>query len=309
MTPECPLCCCSNNSATELLELRLLSGLYKRQFGIALPGAKERQIELRACRCCDLRFYHPAMAGDEEFYERLQGFDWYYLTEKEEYDIAAQHVAHDASVLEVGVGYGAFAKRIETKAYVGLELSESAVAMARRRGLSVYKSTIEAYATEHEGKHDVVCSFQVLEHVTNPRSFIEASLRCLKPGGRLIQSVPSESSFLSQEINNILNMPPHHLTRWTDTALRRLAELFGLALVEIRHDALSEMHVQAYASTRIRKSLNRILGREHRSLDAKFATLFARAGVRGLSFFPEMLLRFRRSKLAGHSVTAVYLKA
>jgi SAM-dependent methyltransferase len=308
MSVECPLCLSRNNRSIELLEPDLLPLLYKRRFRMDVPEGKGQRIELRVCYNCDLQFYHPMVVGEEKFYESLQRFDWYYLTEKEEYDIAARHVTDDSSLLEVGVGYGEFAKRIKTKSYVGLELSDSAVATARRRGLRVYKSSVEAYAAKHKEEYDVVCAFQVLEHMASPRSFIEASLKCLKPGGRLIQSVPSENSFMRYEVNNILNMPPHHATRWTDSALRKLGELFELTVLEIRHDTLSERHLRPYAITQIRKLLNRICGRQHRLLDPQFAKLPARVAVRGLSFLPEMYLRFKRSRPAGHSVTAVYVK-
>ena len=308
MNIECPLCRSVRSSRIELLEHHLLSRLYRTQLGIDLSEINGHQIELRVCAGCDLKFYHPPVAGEEKFYENLQRFDWYYLAEKEEYDIAAEYVREESSVLEIGGGYGAFATRIKAKSYVGLELSDSAVAVARRRGLSVHKGSVEAYCTEHEGEYDVVCSFQVLEHVANPRSFIEASVRCLKPGGTLIQSVPSENSFLGQEVNNVLNMPPHHLTRWTDSALIRLAELFGLGVLELRHDTLADHHIRPYAVSQMRNSLNKIFGLDHRSLDPKFATLFARAVVRGLSLIPELHLRVIGMRPAGHSVTAIYVK-
>jgi 2-polyprenyl-3-methyl-5-hydroxy-6-metoxy-1,4-benzoquinol methylase len=308
MTIECPLCRSMNNASVESLEPHLLSRLYKTRLGINLSEINGHQIELRACSSCDLKFYHPIVAGGESFYDSLQRFEWYYLAEKEEYDIAAQHVMEGDSVLEIGGGYGAFATRIKTKSYMGLELSDSAVAVARCRGLSVRKDSIEEYCKEHEAEYDVVCSFQVLEHVANPRSFIEASLRCLKPGGKLIQSVPSENSFLGKEINNILNMPPHHMTRWTDTALLKLAELFGLAVGELRHDTLADYHIPPYVVSQVRNSLNNFFGLEHRSLDAKFATLFARAATKGLSLFPEMYLRLKQLRPTGHSVTAIYVK-
>lgn len=308
MNIACPLCCSWDNSRIELLEFRVLSMLYKTKLGINLSETDSEQVELRACTSCDLRFYYPALAGEEEFYENLQRHDWYYLTEKEEYEIAVQHVSEKDSVLEIGVGYGAFAERIPAKSYVGLELSDSAVTIARKRGLSVYKTSVEEHAKSQSNAYDVVCSFQVLEHVTNPRSFVEASLKCLKPGGKLIYSVPSEDSFPGWEVNNILNMPPHHMTRWTDTALLRLAKLFGLAVVDIRHDTLSDDHVPSLAVAQVRNSLAKITGSERRSLDPRFATFFARAAVKGLSVFPEMYLRIKKLRPAGHSVTAIYKK-
>ena len=304
----CPLCGSLNSHSVDFLAFAFLSKLYKRFFGINLEENRLERIELRACECCDLRFYNPPLTGDESFYEQLQKFEWYYMAEKEEYDIARRHITNESSVLEIGVGYGAFANKIKARSYVGLELNDSAVRVAQQRGLAVYKSTVETHAIGHVDEYDVVCSFQVLEHVANPKQFIESSLKCLKRGGKLIQSVPSEDSFLGQEVNNILNMPPHHVSRWTDKTLNKFPELFGLEILEICHDRLSDFHVRPYCIAQIRTFLNKICRDEQRSLDPKFATLFARVAVRGLSLLPEMRFRYGRLRPMGHSVTATYRK-
>ena len=59
-------------------------------------------------------------------------------------------------------------------------------------------------------------------------------------GGLLIVAVPSEDGIARYYINNILNVPPHHISRWKDSALCKIAELFSLELVDIWHDKLSE---------------------------------------------------------------------
>jgi 2-polyprenyl-3-methyl-5-hydroxy-6-metoxy-1,4-benzoquinol methylase len=304
----CPLCGSLNSRSIDFLPFAFLSKLYKQFFGINLEEGRLETIELRACEYCDLKFYNPSLTGDERFYEQLQKFEWYYMAEKEEYDVARRHITDESSVLEIGVGYGAFAKKIKARSYVGLELNDSAVSVARQRGLPVYKSTVETHAIGHMDEYDVVCSFQVLEHVADPKQFIESSLKCLKRGGKLIQSVPSEDSFLGQEVNNILNMPPHHVSRWTDKTLNKFTELFDLEIIEICHDRLSDFHVRPYCIAQIRTFLNKICKYEQRSLDPKFATLFARVAVRGLSLLPEMRFRYGRLRPMGHSVTATYRK-
>ena len=42
--------------------------------------------------------------------------------------------------------------------------------------------------------------------------------------------MPSDDSFLALSVNN-LNMPPHHITRWSDQALRNLTKLLNVELV------------------------------------------------------------------------------
>lgn len=308
MSSGCPLCGSQDNELIEQLDPEFIATLYKTRFGIDLAETAGRRVELRVCADCDLRFYNPAWAAGERLYAKLQQFDWYYLEEKEEYGVAAPYVSENCSVLEIGAGFGAFSEKVQAKSYVGLELSDSAVAFAQQRGLFVYKSSIEEHAENLRNPYDVVCAFQVLEHVPNTRSFVEASLRCLKAGGKLIYSVPSEDSFPGKEVNNMLNMPPHHMTRWTDTALLRLGELFGLTVLEIRHDSLSDHHIRPHAVAQVRNYLTGISGSKHRSLDPRFAKFFAKVLVRSIAVIPEIYLRAKRSKLRGHSVTAIYEK-
>jgi SAM-dependent methyltransferase len=265
-------------------------------------------LELKLCAACDLRFYVPEFVGDEKFYESLQRFDWYYMSEKAEYEFAAQYITPEDRVLELGVGRGAFAAKIKAQSYVGLELSEAAANLARERGVVVHKCSIEEHAVDHPDAYDVVCSFQVLEHISDPKSFIESSLRCLKKGGKMIHSVPWEDGFIGTQTNNVLNMPPHHATRWTDKALRNLAVLFNLEVVAFGYEMLSDLHVRAYSTALIENSLNRCLRRRHRTLDSMTNWLPVKAPVRALSLFLERGLKCPALRPAGHSVTVVYRK-
>jgi SAM-dependent methyltransferase len=292
----------------ERLPFALLRRLYQKQVKVDLEDLALAAIELKKCDACDLRFYVPAISGDERFYESLQKFDWYYAVEKPEYEFAAQYISSEDRVLEVGAGRGAFSAKIKPKSYEGLELSEAAAQQARQRGIQVHKRSLEEHSVDHENGYDVVCSFQVLEHIPETRSFIELSLRCLKRGGRLICSVPWEDGFTGRQSNNVLNMPPHHATRWTDKALGHVAELFDLQVIAIGYDVLSDLHIRGYSTTLIENSFNGVLGRRHRTLDGVLSSILIKAPVRFLSLFLETGLQDRALRPAGHSVTMVYQK-
>ena len=147
MTYLCPLCKSPENRPIEELHYALLRRLYRKLLQIDLGDQRFAVIELRACGRCDLRFYTPPFIGDEGFYDSLQRFDWYYLEEKDEYDFAARHISATDRVLEVGIGHGAFAEKIPSESYEGLELSEAAVNMARQRGCKRIASSAMTKAT------------------------------------------------------------------------------------------------------------------------------------------------------------------
>ena len=160
-------------------------------------------------------FFVPAVTGDEAFYAQLQERDWDHLSDKTEYREAARYIHTGDKVLDVGAGRGAFSAHVSHAAYTGLEFSPDAVNLARQKGINVVQESIESHADLHKTSYDAVCAFQVLEHVGNIAEFIQACVKCVKPGGILIFPIPSDDSFVGAQTDNLLNMPPHHVSRFS----------------------------------------------------------------------------------------------
>jgi SAM-dependent methyltransferase len=246
----CPAC---DAQALEVVETvgfdRLIDSYRKRGIDIVPYFGTDGAIVLYRCASCDLGFFSPASAGDEGFYEQLQVHDWYYQEDKPEYLYAKDLVPEHASVLEVGCGKGAFHAYLPGSVdYTGLEFNDEAIRKARAQGLNVIKQPVEAHVDGGQ-RYDVVCSFQVLEHVERPGSFFHACVEALKPGGKVIIAVPAEDSFLAVAANSPLNMPPHHLTRWTDRALRNLARRESLTEVALWHEPVADYHQDWHTTT------------------------------------------------------------
>ncbi|MBK2357532.1 class I SAM-dependent methyltransferase [Francisella hispaniensis] len=299
---NCPLCDTENIKKLEKIDKKSLIGLYKKATSEDFSYLISQDIDFCECNNCKLRFYDPLTTGDEKFYNSLQKFEWYYLDDKEEYVYAKDYISSTDKVLEVGSGKGAFAKHIDTKDYVGLDFSRQAKNMAQQNGIVVENELIEDYAEKHPHEFDVVVSFQVLEHVSNPKQFIESKIKTLKKGGRLIIAVPSEDSFLKYAINAILNMPPHHVTRWSDATFKYIADIYNLTIETIYHEKVQDVHKSWYLTTLIANSIsaNRIIDTSFfYKFKNKFAGLIGRFLSRGLK--NEMLPN-------GHTVLVVYTK-
>lgn len=303
----CPLCRSRDLVLLERLSFEAIKALYRSRFRISRKDSVS-ELHLMNCRECDLKFYDPSPTGNGEFYEALSRNPWYYLPEKEEYELALRCFSESDSVLEIGAGSGAFAEKLRVSKYAGIDLNAVAAAQARAKGFDVRHETIEEHAAGCRDCYDVVCSFQVLEHIPEVRCFLSAAIECVKSGGLMIHSVPSEDSFMGKQANNILNLPPHHATRWSDTALRNVAQIFGLELIDIFHEALSDEHVRSYCVQRIQSVINSILGRPDRTLDPAYLSLGSRALIRAIALPWERRLRNASSRPTGHSVIAVYRK-
>jgi len=307
---ECPLCQKSNTTLLEKIQTKdLISGYYKiLKSNIAEEFHEHNEIGFYNCLSCDLRFFSPMVPGSEKFYKLFQVFDWYYMDDKSEYQYAAGFINESNDVLEIGAGKGAFAKKISAKCYTGLELSTQAKIIAAQNGIEIKNELIEEHAVNNKEKYDIVCSFQVLEHVSNLYSFINSSLACLKPDGLLIYSVPCADSYLSLVENGLLNMPPHHMTWWSYNTLSNLAHIYNLEIYSYKHDKLEDHHVKEYASTISLRAIKSILHINYNFLNLSLSNriLIKIASLMGRIY--EKGLNDKNARSNGHSITVVYKK-
>jgi SAM-dependent methyltransferase len=96
-----------------------------------------------------------------------------------------------ARVLDIGTAGGAFldaAARFGYDAH-GLEPSRYLVEKGKQRGLKIEQGIIEDH-TYPEHSFDMVCLWDVLEHVPEPREALQAVRKLLKPDGILLINYP-----------------------------------------------------------------------------------------------------------------------
>lgn len=100
----------------------------------------------------------------------------------------------DGSVLEVGCGQGAMGARLAQRLqYTGVEPDPSSAAVARERMEGVSGAEVRQEMLEEPGRadYDVVCAFEVLEHLEDDQAALELWRSYVRPGGRLVLSVPA----------------------------------------------------------------------------------------------------------------------
>jgi len=230
MSVKCPL----NNSTNIKLERSIKTALIIDKWqkdGIDVSRFFVNLDEIKLYRCLDsgYRFFYPFnLEGDNQFYQDLQKFPWYYFDWKWEYNIALKQIKPGDKVLEIGCGDGSFLKKLSEKNIKvrGLEFNEEAIKKCRERGLNVTGETIQEHAQNHKNEYDVTCSFQVMEHIADIGNALTASLGVLKRGGKLIISVPNNDSFLGKDKFNLMNLPPHHMGLWDEKSLKNLEKFF-----------------------------------------------------------------------------------
>jgi SAM-dependent methyltransferase len=248
-----------------------------------------------------LYFYSPSdVAGDSDLYSQLQSFPWYYMDEKWEFDAALrllQSLPSGSRVLEIGVGQGAFLEKAQRAGLqiCGMELNPAGAQAARDKGFKIVEKDMAALHEEDPTLWDAICAFQVLEHLPEPRIFLDQAIALLKPGGLLILSVPNAAIArqLDPERNDLLDQPPHHMSHWDEGVFRCLESFLPLKLMDVAFEPLATYHIGWFVGSwakRLRRQIGQfggklILNRATMPFLQKVLALGLRQLVRGHTLF------------------------
>ena len=135
------------------------------------------------------------------------------------------------SVLEIGVGRGALGRLLARKqaVYVGAEIDPTSFEIARphiEANGGILVRTIDDL--DPERAFDLLCAFEVLEHIEDDREQLQRWSARVRPGGSVLLSVPAHPE----------RCGPHdvlagHYRRYTRAGLRQLVHDAGLEKVVV----------------------------------------------------------------------------
>jgi SAM-dependent methyltransferase len=295
-----PLTSTKNVTLLERVPVTRLIDEWASSFSIDITNQFRDISTISKYRCDDtgLIFFAPAeVAGSDWLYEQLQRLPWYYHTDKWEHRVALGELAQCQSVLEIGCGTGEFIQRLNHggRKVTGIEFNTQAAAQAREAGLEVFDTARDDLREMYRDSFEAVCSFQVLEHVSDPAAFVQEALAFAKPGGKVVLAVPNSAGFEGLGYD-LLQYPPHHMSWWTSDCFRALERLFPIRLEKAVAEPLAAEHVSNYLTW---------TARHLRERSRNYRWLFNR---RTLAIYRQFLAAGLRRFCTGHALYAQFVR-
>ena len=218
------------------------------------PLAGFEKHHLTKCSSCGFVFCKPIPTQDElnEVYEGYGRND--YLSDL---TIQAYERVLDSfepyrktnKLIDVGCGIGYFlevAKRRGWEVY-GTEFTEEAVKICEEKGAKMELGVLNPSNYESES-FDVVCSFEVIEHINNPLEELSSFNQILRKGGLVYCTTPNFNAVERFQLGaewNVLTYP-EHLSYYTPKTLTRVFKETGFNTKKVLATGVSV--------TRIKKS-------------------------------------------------------
>lgn len=137
------------------------------------------------------------------------------------------------AILDIGCSYGWFLQVAAERGWrtAGIEATDATARDARAAGLDVRTGTLE-HAGYDTASFDVVCLWDVLEHVPAIDGFLAEIHRVLKPGGVLAINSPNIASVMARQAGADWSwlLLPHHVWHFTPGAIRDTLQSRGFTV-------------------------------------------------------------------------------
>lgn len=143
-----------------------------------------------------------------------------------------KHFSHDASLLEIGCGTGqvlnAIGSAFPLMQLCGTEIHTKGLDLARHDLPHASFLQIDAHAIPFSCEFDVVCAFDVIEHIDDDNAVLAQLYQACRPGGGIVLTVPQHDWLWSQR-----DAIARHKRRYSRRDLLEKLRLAGFEVQEV----------------------------------------------------------------------------
>lgn len=234
---SCPVC--ASSSFNEFLNTKDPDGLF------------DFSLFLLKCRDCGLVFLKEAVKQDclyqKCYYRKTAGlfnrlFDFALnIFMSDRYNLINSFERKTGSILDVGCGDASFLLYIKKKGWkvFGVDSSLAAVDSGKDKDIPIIATDLLDSKVSLKDI-DVITYWYCLEHLINPKAYMNKTYDILKNAGLLIVSVQNIDSLQFALFNSLwfhLDLP-RHLLHFTPATLKKFLSDSGFDCLNMRHDSL-----------------------------------------------------------------------
>ena len=192
-------------------------------------------------------------------FSEIEDAHWWFVVRRKIVEEAIGADIPGASiVLEVGCGTGYFLNRLSQRfpdaVVTGIEPSEAAAKIARERGCSVARGTLQTCHFDADAPADLLVALDVLEHCEDDRAALRSAASAMAPGARIVLTVPALPSLWSPH-----DQANRHYRRYSARQLAGALESAGLQIDRMTYFNLLLLPVGYVARTIQRLTRNSAL--------------------------------------------------
>jgi SAM-dependent methyltransferase len=136
-------------------------------------------------------------------------------------------------VLEIGCGNGYLLHRLKELGarVLGIEPGESGQVGAQQYGIEIVRGMFPSERLGPTDRFDVIIHYGVLEHVTDPRSFLATQSQYLSDSGVIFFAVPDCREYI--RMSDVSMFIHEHWSYFSPSPLKALVEAVGLRLLNL----------------------------------------------------------------------------
>lgn len=210
------------------------------------------KVKMYKCKKCDVIWHENIIQDIDEYYrsndyrssinEDVNDEVFYKAHDfetKHKLEYTGTEIFRNKIVVDIGCGAGAFLDFLygSAKKVIGVEPTEEYHKVLDAKNIEVYSYAIDM-KSEYIDKIDVITSFDVIEHVNDPFSFLKDKFELLNRGGLVIVGTPTEAPvmrrLLGEKYDEFL-FSTQHLWVFSEKSLVELATKVGFSKIHVKY--------------------------------------------------------------------------